>query len=85
MPKTLGDLIQNKTTGFSESQNTYRKNPIKEYTLQDLRDDEEFNDVSERSYQFDRGGQWIKGKSAPTFAPISKIILTEFNIFFTEH
>jgi len=48
MPKTLGDLIQNKTTGFSESQNTYRKNPIKEYTLQDLRDDEEFNDVSER-------------------------------------
>ncbi len=34
------------------------------------------NDVSERSYQFDRGGQWIKGKSAPTFAPIGPFIVT---------
>ncbi|PWG17925.1 fumarylacetoacetate hydrolase family protein [Salibaculum griseiflavum] len=28
------------------------------------------NDVSERSFQMDRGGQWIKGKSAPTFGPV---------------
>jgi len=28
------------------------------------------NDVSERSYQYDRGGQWIKGKSSPGFGPI---------------
>ena len=34
------------------------------------------NDVSERSYQFDRGGQWIKGKSAPTFAPIGPFLVT---------
>lgn len=27
------------------------------------------NDVSERSFQTERGGQWIKGKSAPTFGP----------------
>lgn len=27
------------------------------------------NDVSEREFQAERGGQWIKGKSAPTFAP----------------
>ena len=27
------------------------------------------NDLSERSFQKDRGGQWIKGKSAPGFAP----------------
>ncbi len=25
------------------------------------------NDVSEREHQIERGGQWIKGKSAPTF------------------
>jgi len=34
------------------------------------------NDVSERSYQFDRGGQWIKGKSAQTFAPIGPFLVT---------
>ena len=34
------------------------------------------NDVSERSYQFERGGQWIKGKSAPTFAPIGPFLVT---------
>ena len=28
------------------------------------------NDVSEREFQTQRGGQWIKGKSAPTFGPI---------------
>ncbi len=28
------------------------------------------NDVSEREYQKERGGQWIKGKSAPTFGPL---------------
>lgn len=27
------------------------------------------NDVSERSFQLDRGGQWVKGKSAETFNP----------------
>lgn len=28
------------------------------------------NDVSERSFQAERGGQWIKGKSAPSFGPV---------------
>lgn len=27
------------------------------------------NDVSERGFQIERGGQWTKGKSAPTFGP----------------
>lgn len=27
------------------------------------------NDVSEREFQIEKGGQWIKGKSAPTFGP----------------
>jgi 2,4-didehydro-3-deoxy-L-rhamnonate hydrolase len=28
------------------------------------------NDYSERGYQFERGGQWVKGKSCDTFAPL---------------
>ncbi|MFC8590409.1 fumarylacetoacetate hydrolase family protein [Streptomyces atroolivaceus] len=27
------------------------------------------NDISERTFQKERGGQWLKGKSAPTFNP----------------
>lgn len=34
------------------------------------------NDVSERSFQMDRGGQWIKGKSAPTFGPTGPWLVT---------
>lgn len=28
------------------------------------------NDISERAFQHERGGQWTKGKSAPGFAPL---------------
>jgi 2-keto-4-pentenoate hydratase/2-oxohepta-3-ene-1,7-dioic acid hydratase in catechol pathway len=34
------------------------------------------NDVSERAFQIERGGQWTKGKSAPTFAPIGPWLVT---------
>ncbi len=34
------------------------------------------NDVSERRWQVKRGGQWIKGKSAPTFGPIGPWLVT---------
>jgi 2-keto-4-pentenoate hydratase/2-oxohepta-3-ene-1,7-dioic acid hydratase in catechol pathway len=34
------------------------------------------NDVSERSYQLERGGQWDKGKSCDTFAPIGPWLVT---------
>ncbi|QKJ18525.1 fumarylacetoacetate hydrolase family protein [Microbacterium hominis] len=34
------------------------------------------NDVSERSFQLDRGGQWSKGKSAATFNPCGPWIAT---------
>lgn len=34
------------------------------------------NDVSERSFQIERGGQWIKGKSAPTFGPVGPWFVT---------
>lgn len=38
------------------------------------------NDVSERHYQGERGGQWIKGKSAPTFGPLGPWIVTRDEI-----
>ncbi len=34
------------------------------------------NDVSERAFQMERGGQWVKGKSADTFAPLGPWITT---------
>jgi 2-keto-4-pentenoate hydratase/2-oxohepta-3-ene-1,7-dioic acid hydratase in catechol pathway len=34
------------------------------------------NDYSERSYQLERGGQWSKGKSADTFAPLGPFLAT---------
>ena len=34
------------------------------------------NDVSERHYQKDRGGQWIKGKSYDRFAPVGPYLAT---------
>lgn len=34
------------------------------------------NDVSERNFQNNRGGQWIKGKSAPGFGPIGPWLVT---------
>lgn len=34
------------------------------------------NDVSERAYQIERGGQWMKGKSAPTFGPLGPWLVT---------
>ena len=35
------------------------------------------NDVSERQYQLESTGQWVKGKSADTFAPIGPWVVTK--------
>lgn len=35
------------------------------------------NDVSERAFQLERGGQWVKGKSADTFAPLGPYIVSK--------
>jgi 2,4-didehydro-3-deoxy-L-rhamnonate hydrolase len=35
------------------------------------------NDVSERAFQLERGGQWVKGKSCDTFAPIGPFLATQ--------
>lgn len=34
------------------------------------------NDVSERAFQIERSGQWVKGKSADTFGPIGPWMVT---------
>jgi 2,4-diketo-3-deoxy-L-fuconate hydrolase len=34
------------------------------------------NDVSERAFQLERGGQWVKGKSAETFNPCGPYLVT---------
>lgn len=38
------------------------------------------NDVSEREFQLERGGQWVKGKSADTFAPLGPWVATKDEI-----
>lgn len=35
------------------------------------------NDVSERHFQLELGGQWVKGKSADSFAPIGPFLATK--------
>ncbi|MEX0779002.1 MAG: fumarylacetoacetate hydrolase family protein [Balneolales bacterium] len=38
------------------------------------------NDYSEREFQLERGGQWVKGKSCDTFAPLGPFIATKDEI-----
>jgi len=38
------------------------------------------NDYSERSFQLERGGQWVKGKSCDTFAPLGPVMATKDEI-----
>ena len=38
------------------------------------------NDLSERAYQLERSGQWVKGKSCDTFAPIGPWLATREEI-----
>ncbi|HEV1993986.1 MAG TPA: fumarylacetoacetate hydrolase family protein [Candidatus Acidoferrum sp.] len=38
------------------------------------------NDYSERSFQLERGGQWVKGKSADSFAPLGPFLATKEEI-----
>jgi 2,4-didehydro-3-deoxy-L-rhamnonate hydrolase len=38
------------------------------------------NDYSERAFQLERGGQWVKGKSCDTFAPLGPFVATRDEI-----
>jgi len=43
------------------------------------------NDYSERAFQMEHGGQWVKGKSADTFAPLGPFLATRDEIPKPEH
>ncbi len=38
------------------------------------------NDYSERAFQLETGGQWVKGKSCDTFAPLGPVLATKDEI-----
>jgi 2,4-diketo-3-deoxy-L-fuconate hydrolase len=38
------------------------------------------HDLSERDFQLNRGGQWVKGKSCPGFSPVGPYLLTRDEI-----
>ena len=38
------------------------------------------NDISERNWQMGRGGQFVKGKSAPSFGPLGPWLITQDEI-----
>ncbi len=40
------------------------------------------NDYSERAFQLEEGGQWVKGKSADTFAPLGPYLVTPDEVDF---
>ncbi|NCG28229.1 MAG: ureidoglycolate lyase [Verrucomicrobiales bacterium] len=65
----LAIVIGNRASYVSESE---AENYIAGYVLH--------NDVSERSFQKDRGGQWTKGKSSDTFAPLGPFMVTKDDI-----
>lgn len=61
----LGVIIGKPTYGISEAD---ALSCIAGYTLS--------NDVSERAWQLEGTGQWLKGKSAPTFGPLGPWLVT---------
>lgn len=65
--------------GIVLNQNIYRLNSEAEaeeaiagYTI--------VHDLSERTYQLERGGQWIKGKGSPGFCPVGPYLVTKDEI-----
>lgn len=42
------------------------------------------NDLSERHYQLEREGQWVKGKSCDTFAPVGPWLVTQDEVSQTD-
>ncbi len=61
----LGVVIGKKASYVSEEE---ALNHVAGYVLH--------NDVSERAFQLERSGQWVKGKSCDTFAPLGPFIAT---------
>ena len=65
----LGVIIGKEAKYISENQS---QNHIAGYCV--------VNDLSEREFQFDHMGQWVKGKSCDTFGPIGPYLVTKDEI-----
>lgn len=65
----LGVVIGKKANYVSEAE---AMNHVAGYVLH--------NDYSEREFQLERDGQWVKGKSCDTFAPIGPFVATQDEI-----
>ena len=65
----LAVVISNKASYLNE---TEALNYIAGYCLH--------NDLSEREFQLERNGQWVKGKSCDTFAPLGPFMATQDEI-----
>lgn len=63
-------VIIGKKASYIEESDSY--NYVAGYSLH--------NDYSERAYQLEQGGQWVKGKSCDTFAPLGPFIATKDEI-----
>lgn len=61
----LAVVIKKKATYITEAE---AMNHVAGYTLH--------NDYSERAFQLERSGQWVKGKSCDTFAPLGPYLVT---------
>jgi 2,4-didehydro-3-deoxy-L-rhamnonate hydrolase len=59
-------VIIGKKASYIEASEAY--DHVAGYTL--------LNDYSERTYQLEMGGQWVKGKSCDSFAPLGPVIAT---------
>lgn len=65
----LAVVIGKKTSYVSEEE---AMNHVAGYVLH--------NDYSERAFQLERGGQWVKGKSNDSFAPLGPFLVTKDEI-----
>jgi 2,4-didehydro-3-deoxy-L-rhamnonate hydrolase len=65
----LAVVIEKKASYVSEAE---AMDYVAGYTL--------FNDYSERAFQMERGGQWVKGKSCDTFSPLGPYLATKEEI-----
>lgn len=56
------------------------RNVPREVTLEHVAGYLIVNDISERAFQFEHGGQWVKGKSCDTFGPLGPWLVTRDEI-----
>jgi 2-keto-4-pentenoate hydratase/2-oxohepta-3-ene-1,7-dioic acid hydratase in catechol pathway len=58
----------------------YAKHVPEDQTLEHVAGYCVVNDLSEREYQLEMGGQWVKGKSYDTFGPIGPYLVTKSEV-----